>query len=148
MLEAEISQINWYFLVTILEIAAVVGIISATITGIFLVYNTIKQKKVISSQTIITMLNRLRDEDFRDVFEKMRKGEEVEELNLKRYLTYLEYIAIFWDDGVLSLHHVDQIFGANFRLLNKNKQSLDILNNIPWNSDLYMYINKLRRRLV
>lgn len=133
---------------TLFEIVAVVGIISAIVTGAFLAYNTNKQKKAISSQTILTMLTRLRDQDFRDVYENMRSNQTIVDIDLRRYLTYLEYIAIFWSDGVLDFHHIDQIFGANFRLLNKNQQSLDILENIPWNSDLYMYIKKLRRRLI
>jgi len=132
----------------ILEIAAVVAIITSAITTSFLVYNTNKQSKVTSSQVIITMLNRLRDNDFRDVYEKMKKNQHIDDLELRRYLTYLEYIAIFCHDGVLSFYHVDQIFGANFKWLNKNAQVLAILDNIPAFSDLYFHVNKIRRRLV
>jgi len=133
---------------SIIEIAAIVGVVSASITAGFVAYNTHKQQKVISSQIILDMLVRLRDDDFRSVVVKMKADQTIDELDLKRYLTHLEYIAIFWNDGVINFHHIVQIFGANFRLLNKNQQSLQILDNIPWDSDLYLYINKLRRRLV
>ena len=151
MLETQISHIFERILIGLIgwaEILAISSIIGVFITSIFLGLQYQKQSKATSSKLIIIILNRLRDEDFRDVVEKMKKDQNIGKLDLKRYLTYLEYIAIFWDDGILSFHHVDQIFGMNFRLLNKNKQSLKILDDIPFDSDLYYYINKIRKELV
>lgn len=151
MLEGEISPILGLSLLELIDVVSIATIISGAAAAIgigFSAYNTHKRNKVISSELIITMLNRLREEDFRNVFNNMKQGNYVSDLNLRRYLTYLEYIALFCHDGVLNFYHIDQIFGANFRLLNKNKQALAILDNIPAHSDLYFHVNKIRRRLV
>lgn len=82
------------------------------ITAFFLWYQIRKQTKATSATLALEMLKRMRDEDFRDVVEKILedKPENCNATDLDRVLNHFEYMAVFEKDGTLDIEHIKELY--------------------------------------
>jgi len=92
----------------------------AGITVIALHYQIKKQTKATSTGILLKTLDRVREPDFKDTIGKILndKSIECEDVEIRKLLNYLEYIALFEDDGILDMNHICQMHGA---ILKKSK---------------------------
>lgn len=126
-------------------------ILTFVVTAIILVVTIItlrdqiqKQTKTSSANLATIFLARLRDEDFRDLWEKIRNPNvtEYNRLDVARLLNHFEYIAIFEEDKILELDHVVHMFGANLKAI-KNDPFIKNIIDGKSNENSKFYYSKL-----
>ena len=130
-------------------------ILTFVVTAIILVVTVItlrdqiqKQTKTSSANLATIFLARLRDEDFRDLWEKIRNPNvtEYNRLDVARLLNHFEYIAIFEEDKILELDHVIHMFGANLKAINNDQFIKNIINGKSTENSTFYY-SKLKNLL-
>ena len=119
MIEAEISKIFALNLVSLAEIAVILGIVTAGITALFLWLQIKKQSKTTSADISLRMIDTVRREEFRKILSKISEGKskELSENDIYRVLNHYEYLAEFEKDGVLDFDHVLHQHGRNIKML-------------------------------
>ena len=94
----------------VLQFGITTGILGVTIIALWTQIR--KQSKATSATLALEMLKRMRDEDFRDVVEKILNNtpEKCNSLDLDRVLNHFEYMAVFEEDGILEMNHIKEVY--------------------------------------
>ena len=143
MLEAEISNIFTLNLVSLAEIAVILGIITAGTTAVFLWLQIKKQSKTTSADISLRMIDTIRREEFRKILSKISEGEsnELSENDIYRVLNHYEYLAEFEKDGVLDFDHVLHQHGRNIKMLHDDQQVKRVFDKSRKENPEYNYTN-------
>lgn len=96
------------------------GILITTITVLSIQLK--KQTKATSATLSLEMLKRMREEDFRDVVEKILedKPENCNSRDFNRVLNHFEYMALFENDGTLDIEHIIHMYGTVLQKIKTN----------------------------
>lgn len=113
-----------------LDIISYVGIVIAGITAFFLWWQIHKQTKINSAQLSLELIKRVRDADFADIVDKIFDGKsnECNSITLERFLNHFDMIAKFYEEKLLDLEHIIQIYGGLLRKIKVDDHIQTILN--------------------
>jgi hypothetical protein len=125
----------------VLTFVASTGIL--VVTAIALWKQIHKQTKATSANLSLEMLKRMREEDFRDVVEKILQDqpEKCNRRDLDRLLNHFEYMALFEDDGTLDVTHIEHMYGAVLKKIKDNKFVQDIIQESVKKDPNYYYVH-------
>ena len=107
-----------------------------------------KEAKSTSADVTLKILERFREDDFRDTTKKILndKSNECDDKEIRKLLNYFEYIAIFEEDGVLVFEHVEHMHGAVLRKIKQDEKIQGIIQEYV-DKDPNYYFTYLRRLL-
>ena len=104
--------------------------------------------KIASANLVLDLKKRYHEYNFRetaDYLETAKERDPAKDNDVDRLLDHLEYIAVLWEDGVLTTHHVTQMFGSTFLLVKNNDIAQGIIE--EWNRQdpdfYYVYLKHL-----
>jgi len=111
-------------------------------------YQLKKQTKATSTDILLRTLDRVREPDFKDTIGKILndKSTECDDVEIRKLLNYLEYIALFEDDDVLDMNHIYQMHGAILKKIKTDKHVQKIMKEVIAKDPNYYY-TYLRRIL-
>lgn len=134
----------------------IISLIGIGITAFFLWYQIRKQTKVDSARFSMDFLART-GRNYISVLKQIK--EKAENKNTTPYdhekirlmLNHFEYIALFEDDDIINIKHIDEIFGQALLRIKKDVEIQQIINDIRKNdktiySNLICLLEKIEKR--
>ena len=143
---AKMSGFTGINIVQAVEIATIVGITIAGISLIVTAIKTKKQTKIDSANLSLELIKRVRETDFAgivdDIFDE--KSKECNQITLERLLNHFDMIAKFYEDNLLDLKHITQIYGGLLRIIKTDTHIQTILKK---DKKLYQPLIKLYNKI-
>jgi len=82
-----------------------------------------------------------RNDQYKEIFRKIKKDEKLEEQEIRDILRYYEYVGEFLKDGVLSYDHVLHIHGMNLKKMYEKEDIRKVFDVARKNRPNYSYVN-------
>lgn len=130
-------------------VTPILGVVVAGITALFLWIQIAKQTKVDSATFSMTFFDKVLKDNtvtinhIRDRH-KDNSTTPYDEKQIRLLLNQFEYMARFWQDGVLKLSHITNMFGKTLRNIKKDTEIQNIISKEQeYNPRAYTEIKKL-----
>ena len=145
--ETQISPIlNMTFMELIESVAigvAIGGFFATCVLLYFTYQQTRKRSKTASADLNLRLLDVVRREDFRGIFQKIKNPGVVPDKDIRRILNHYEYISLLDNDGLLDSNHVLHIHGRNIKVLCEDERIKNFLDGVKDEQEFnYKYLKK------
>ena len=142
----------------VVEEVAIAILVSVIVTGSFSAYSIWqtkrvagRQAKIDSARLLLEMDRILREERFRIVNDYIYDNDKPvpDDSVLVPYLNQLDTYAVYWEDGMITLHHISEMYGPLLVKVKNNRHICDLMRkkDEEFEKQLYLPLQRLWNKL-